>query len=63
MFNYPINNKYFKSIKIKGGQINNIDEIDLNSSIVICSMSRREMEHTQENIIWLKFTLDKLINS
>jgi hypothetical protein len=62
MFNYPVKNKYYKSLKIKGGDIDDISELDKEESLIICNFSRREMEFNQENIVWLKFTLDKIIN-
>ena len=36
--------------------------VDLDNSFLICNLSRREMEHNIENILWLKFILDKIIN-
>ena len=60
--NFPIDGKYYKCIKINFGEVKNIDDLDLENSFLICNLSRREMEHNLENILWLKFVLDKMIN-
>ena len=43
-------------------EVESIDELDLDNSFLICNLSRRDMEYNAENILWLKFTLDKIIN-
>ena len=60
--NYPINNSYYKCLKIKRGQVNGVKDIDLGKSIILCNFSRRDMENNSENILWLKFVLNKIID-
>lgn len=60
--NYPVDGEYHKCIKIVGGEISDITEIDFNKSKLICNFSRRSMEHNLENILWLKFVLNKIID-
>ena len=60
--NYPINGIYYKCIKVKSMEVEDIEELDLENSFLICNLSRRDMEYNSENILWLKFTLDKIIN-
>ena len=60
--NYPINDDYHKCLKIASGQLDSLEKINFEKSMVICNFSRREMDYMSENLIWLKFTLDKIIN-
>lgn len=60
--NHPKNGDYYKCIKINEGQIGSVEEIDWCNSKVICNFSRREAEYNLENIFWIKFVLDKILN-
>ena len=60
--NFPIDKEYYKCILVKAKEVEDIDEIDLDDSILLCTLSRRNMEHKIENLLWLKFTLEKIIN-
>ena len=60
--NFPIEKEYYKCIITNAKEVESIDEIDLDDSILLCTLSRRNMEHKLENLLWLKFTLEKIIN-